>query len=40
VLRDVIDIVSDLDLQALIVTTTILDEAVKSVSDRVLLIPM
>ena len=39
VLRDVIDIVSDLDLQALIVTTTILDEAVKSVSDRVLLIP-
>ena len=39
VLRDVIDIVSDLDLQALIVTTTILDEDVKRVSDRVLLMP-
>jgi UDP:flavonoid glycosyltransferase YjiC (YdhE family) len=39
VLRDVIDIISDLDLQALIVTTTILAEDTKSVSDRVLLIP-
>ncbi len=39
VLRDVIDIISDLDLQALIVTTTILDEEVKSLSDRVLLMP-
>ncbi len=37
VLRDVIKIVSDLDFQALIVTTTILEGEVKSVSDRVLL---
>lgn len=39
VLRDVIDIVSDLDLQALIVTTTILEEEVTRHSDRVLLVP-
>jgi UDP:flavonoid glycosyltransferase YjiC (YdhE family) len=39
VLRTVIDIVSNLDLQALIVTTTILGEQVKSASDRVLLLP-
>jgi UDP:flavonoid glycosyltransferase YjiC (YdhE family) len=39
VLRKVIDIVGDLDLQALIVTTTILDEAPKSASERVLLTP-
>jgi UDP:flavonoid glycosyltransferase YjiC (YdhE family) len=39
VLRDVIDIVTHLDLQALIVTTTILDEQVQSASDRVLLMP-
>lgn len=39
VLRNVIDIVSDLDLQVLIVTTTIIDDEVKSASDRVLLLP-
>jgi hypothetical protein len=38
VLRDVIEIVADLvDIQALIVTTTILPEPVNKVSDRVLL---
>lgn len=39
VLRDVIDIVSALELQALIVTTTILNEEAKSASERVLLMP-
>ena len=39
VLRDVIDIVSDLDLQAVIATTTILDEQQDQATDRVLLKP-
>lgn len=38
-LRDVIDIVRDLDLHALIVTTRILDDVLKSASDHVLLLP-
>lgn len=39
VLQDVIDIVSDLDFQAVIVTTTILAEDVTRHADRVLLVP-
>jgi UDP:flavonoid glycosyltransferase YjiC (YdhE family) len=39
VLRDVIDIVRDLDLQGLILTTTILDDDTEHDSDRVLLLP-
>lgn len=38
VLRDVVDIVSDLDLQAVVLTTTILDDA-QSGSERVLTVP-
>jgi len=39
VLRSVIGIISELDLQALVVTTTILGEEVRSASDRVMLVP-
>lgn len=39
VLRSVIDIVSELDLQALVVTTTILGAEVRSTSDRVMVVP-
>ena len=39
VLQAVIDIVADLDLQALIVTTTILGEGALSSSDRVMVVP-
>ncbi len=39
VLRSVIDSVGELDLQALVVTTTILGEAIGSGSDRVMLVP-
>ena len=39
VLQDVIDIVSDLDFQALIVTTTILAEETTRHADRVMLVP-
>jgi UDP:flavonoid glycosyltransferase YjiC (YdhE family) len=39
VLNDVIDIVSDLDFQALIVTTTILAEETTRHADRVMLVP-
>ncbi len=38
VLRSVVEIVSDLDLQAVVLTTTILDSAVKA-SERVLTVP-
>lgn len=38
-LRAVIDIVSQLDLQALVVTTTILGQTARSASDRVLVVP-
>lgn len=39
VLRSVIDIVSELDLQVLVVTTTILGAEVQSASDRVMVVP-
>jgi UDP:flavonoid glycosyltransferase YjiC (YdhE family) len=39
VLRSVIDIVGELDLQALVVTTTILGEDIGSASNRVMLVP-
>jgi len=39
VLRSVIDIVSELDLQVLVVTTTILGAEVRSASDRVMVVP-
>jgi hypothetical protein len=39
VLRDLVGIVSDLDLQPLIITTTILDGRVGNITERVLLMP-
>jgi len=39
VLRSVIDIVSELDLQVLVVTTTILGAEAQSASDRVMVVP-
>ncbi len=39
VLQSVIDIVSDLDLQALVVTTTILGDRARNTSDRVMVVP-
>ena len=39
VLQSVIDIVAELDLQALVVTTTILDKGAGSASERVMVVP-